>query len=101
MPDVDLAKFASRAWINPPGGVVGPVLASANDVTITHPIHHVSGALAIQNLLPPFPGFIGDITLIPDGAFTTVATGNIGAAATAVVGRTVTMTFDGLKWYPK
>jgi len=101
MPDVDLAKFASRAWINPPGGVVGPVLASANDVTITHPIHHVSGAAAIANLIPPFPGFIGEITLIPDGAFTTVATGNIGAASTAVVGRAAAVIFDGTKWYPR
>src|SRR6187402_3805102 len=101
MPDVDLAKFASRAWINPPGGVVGPVLASANVVTITHPIHHVSGAAAIANLIPPFPGFIGEITLIPDGAFTTVATGNIGAASTAVVGRAAAVIFDGTKWYPR
>ena len=101
MPDVDLAKFASRAWINPPGGVVGPVLASAASVTITHPIHHVSGAAAIDTLLPPFPGFIGEVTLIPDGAFTTVATGNIGAAATAVVGRAISMVFDGTKWYPR
>jgi hypothetical protein len=101
MPDVDLAKFASRAWINPPGGVVGPILASASSVTITHPIHHVSGAAALDTLVPPFPGFIGEVTLIPDGAFTTVATGNIGAAATAVVGRAISMVFDGTKWYPR
>ena len=101
MPDVDLAKFASRAWINPPGGVVGPILASAAAITITHPIHHVSGALAIDTINPPFQGFIGDITLIPDGAFTTVATGNIGAASTAVVGRAAVITFDGTKWYPR
>lgn len=101
MPDVDLAKFAARAWTNPPGGVVGPVLASAADVTITHPVHHVSGTAALTNLVPPFPGFVGEITLIPDAAFTTVATGNIGAAITAVVGRPVGMFFDGVKWYPR
>lgn len=100
MPDTN--KFASiGSQLN---NILGPVLASVSTtvgITPTNKIHHVSGALAIQQINLPWPDFQGEIILIPDGAFTTVtAGGNIGAAFTATVGRPVVCIFDGSKWYP-
>jgi hypothetical protein len=66
----------------------------------------VSGAAAIATIAIPYPGFTGVIYLIPTGAFTGVTSGTadgvnfpIGATFTAVVGKVMTLVFDGLKWY--
>jgi hypothetical protein len=80
-----------------------PTLASATTITPTTSIVFVSGTAAIQIIAIPY--WIdggGQITLIPTGAFTTVATGNIAIASTAVVGRALIMTYDKAtaKWYP-
>lgn len=67
---------------------------------------HVTGTAAITNISPPnsctYANTTCQITLIPDGAFTTATGGNIALASTAVVGRPLTMTYDSAasKWYP-
>jgi hypothetical protein len=99
-PDADLAKFAAIAGINPPGNYEGPAIASAAAITISHPVHKVSGAAAVATINPPYPGFVGRILLVPTGAFTTVATGNIAIARQAVVGVPIDLYYDGSTWYP-
>jgi hypothetical protein len=81
-------------------GIVGPALASATTIAPTSSIHHVTGTTAIVNITPPYPGFQGTITLIPDGVLTTTIAGNLGLATTTVIGKALEMVFDGLKWYP-
>jgi len=100
MPDVDLAKFAARAAINPPGQYEGPPLASAATITLSHPVHKVTGVVAIVNINPPYTGFVGHVTLIPTAIWTMTAAGNIAVARTAVVGVVVQMYYDGAVWYP-
>lgn len=105
MPNVDYGIWGAKAGINPPGGFVGPILASSNTIVPTHPIHHVSGTEAITNITLPWTGFVGTLTLIADAAFT-MATGGtagsaIGTAVTAVAGQALDMVFDGATWYPK
>lgn len=78
---------------------VGPVIPAATTIKVTAAYHHVSGTAAIKNITAP-PGFKGAIHLIPDGLFTTVTGGNIGLATTAVVGKIITLVFDGSKWWP-
>lgn len=80
---------------------VGGAIASANTITVTNAIHHVTGTTLIKTINLP-QGFSGSITLIPDGAFTTDATGNIAIASTAVVGKALILTYDPAttKLYP-
>lgn len=63
-------------------------------------VFHVSGTAAVVNITPPNANFIGQYTIIPDGAFTTTTAGNIGAVTGAIVGRALIMTYDGTKWWP-
>lgn len=104
MPNVDLANF-SDFGINPPGGKVGAVLASSATITLTHPIHHVSGTTSITTIVPPYTGFLGRITLIADGAFTFTTTGTapnaISTVFTAVSGQALDIIHDGAAWFPK
>lgn len=105
MPNVDLQLFASQAWLNPPGGVVGAILASSATITITSPIHHVSGTEQITTIVPPATGFLGNITLIADGAFTFATGGTapnaISTALTAVASQCVDLVHDGTNWTVK
>jgi hypothetical protein len=83
---------------------IGAVLAIAgNLIAPVYGIHHV-GAGLIKNITVPsaLQNVGGTITLIPDAAFTTDATGNIALASTAVVSRVMTMTWDPVaaKWFP-
>lgn len=80
---------------------VGPDIASAADISVTHPIHHVTGTNPIATINPP-PGFSGPIWLIADGAFSLISGGNIAAPVTAVVDTVVQLIFDpGTEmWYP-
>lgn len=98
-----VASYFSRIHAALHMTVLGANLSSAGaNVTIapTTALHHVTGAGSIQSITIPFAGFVGSITLIPDGAFTTVTGGNIAIASTAVVGKALTMTYDGTAWYP-
>jgi hypothetical protein len=78
---------------------VGAALKSAGTLTLTNPIHHVSGVQAIKTIEPP-EGFTGPVWLVPDGLWTTIVGGNIGLASTAVVGRVLMLVFDGKTWWP-
>jgi hypothetical protein len=81
-----------------------PTIASATTIAPTTPIVFVSGTTAIVNITAAAPISTGGgtITLIPTGAFTWTAAGNIAVLGTAVVSRALTMTYDATttKWYP-
>jgi len=81
-----------------------PTIASATTIAPTTPIVFVSGTTAVVNITAAAPISTGGgtITLIPTGAFTWTAAGNIAVLGTAVVSRALTMTYDATttKWYP-
>ena len=81
-----------------------PTIASATTIAPTTPIAFVSGTTAVVTITAaaPISAGGGTITLIPTGAFTWTTAGNIAVAGTAVVSRTLTMTYDATttKWYP-
>lgn len=87
-------------------GKVGSSIASASTIAPASPIVHVTGTTAIATITAPTEcassGFGCQITLIPDGAFTTTTAGNIAIASTAVVSKAMVMTYDNgtSKWYP-
>ncbi len=96
------------AWVpgwqntNSPG-VSTAVASTAGAVVPTGPLFHITGTAAITGFTAPV-GFanIGQFTVIPDGTFTWVTSGNIALAGTAVVNKTITFTWDGTnsKWVP-
>jgi hypothetical protein len=81
-----------------------PTIASATTIAPTTPIAFVSGTTAVVTITAAAPISTGGgtITLIPTGAFTWTAAGNIAVLGTAVVNRALTMTYDATttKWYP-
>ena len=79
---------------------VGTAIASASTIAPTFYLTHITGTTAVANITVPYTGFTGCRKLIPDGAFTTTAAGNIGLATTAVVGKALEECYDGTKWYP-
>jgi hypothetical protein len=96
-----MAEFDQRRNFVEHGGAqvtnVGPDLASATTLVPTHRIHRVTGTAVVVTITPPWPGFSGTIELIPTAAFTWTATAVANAplvAGTAVIGRTVFMTFN-------
>lgn len=84
--------------------VAPPTIASATTISPTTPVFFVSGTTAIATITPTTAQSTqgGQITIIPKGLFTTTTAGNIALASTAVVNRSLTMTYDSatLKWYP-
>jgi len=86
---------------------VGTGLATAATIAPVNPIVHITdAAITIVTITPPTgcatTGNGCVITLIPDAAFTTNATGNIALASTAVINRALVITYDNAtsKWYP-
>ncbi len=81
-----------------------PTIASATTIAPTKQITFISGTTAVVTITAPAPISAGGgtITLIPTGAFTWTAAGNIAVLGTAVVSRALTMTYDvtTTKWYP-
>jgi len=81
-----------------------PTIASATTIAPVTQIAFVSGTTAVVTITAPAPISAGGgtITLIPTGAFTWTAAGNIAVLGTAVVNRALTMTYDvtTTKWYP-
>lgn len=78
-------------------------VASATSIDIRNDVTIVSGTAAIETINGQFGGgFSGIAVLIPTGAFTTVTTGNIAIASTAVVGKALIMTYvkSTGEWYP-
>lgn len=78
------------------------VIASAATIAPTGLIHHISGTAAIGTITVPTTLCVPTCTLylIPDAAFTTTAAVNISLASTAVINKTLIMTWDGTKWNP-
>lgn len=80
-------------------------IASAGTIAPTSLVHFVSGAVPISNITPP-AGILnngGVLILIPTGAWTLAAGGNIAIASNAVVSRAMILVYDtssGGKWYP-
>jgi hypothetical protein len=81
-----------------------PTIASAATIAPTTQIAFVSGTAAVVTITAPAPISAGGgtITLIPTGAFTWTAAGNIAVLGTAVVNRALTLVYDvtTTKWYP-
>lgn len=84
----------------------GTAIASASTIAPTTGVVHITGTTAIATITAPTScttsGTACQITLIPDGAFTTTTAGNIALASTAVVSKAMVMTYDAgaAKWYP-
>jgi hypothetical protein len=81
-----------------------PTIASATTIAPTKQITFISGTTAVVTITAPAPISAGGgtITLIPTGAFTWTAAGNIAVLGTAVVNRALSLTYDvtTTKWYP-
>jgi hypothetical protein len=84
-----------------PTNSLGTAIPSASTIAPTASVTHVTGTSSISTITPPYAGFVGSLTLIADGAWTTVTGGNIAAAMTAVAGVQYTFTYDGTLWYAK
>jgi len=92
-------SWSGSAWVQIPfTRVVGVAVASAASIAIDADIFHVTGVVQINTITGGVTG--QQIVIIPDGAFSTGTSGNIGKASTAVVGRSLTLTFDGTSWWP-
>jgi hypothetical protein len=92
-----LQKFRADDIVQRP---VSSAVASAGTVTPTGPVFHVTGTVEINAIatLPYFP--YSQFVMIPDEAFTWISSPYIATSGTAVVGRPITWTLDGTKWYP-
>jgi len=81
-----------------------PTIASGPTITPTKSITFISGTSAIATItaISANLNYGTSLTLIPTGVFTWTTAGNIALAGTAVVGKALTMTYDGTtaKWYP-
>ena len=74
--------------------VTAAVASVAGATAVNGPLQHITGTNAITSFTMGI-GWSGQaFTVIPDGAFTTTATNNIGKASTAVVNRPLTFTWD-------
>lgn len=84
---------------------LGTAVASASTITITNGLTHVTGTTAIATITPPVPyhdaAYAGCVDFIADAAWTTVTTGNIANAITAVANTPYHACYDGTKWYIK
>lgn len=88
---------------NSPGvPVVGSTVASATSITPTGTHFAVSGVTAVATIVVPAgfkPGMC--LNIRPTGIFATTTADNIGLISSAtVVGRILTMCYDGSKWWP-
>jgi len=116
VPAYSVIKFVRvqyRAWLcvgiaaGPRSLLVGNGVATANTIAPNLDICHIVNTGAISLITIPYAGWTGQVTLIPDAAWT-LATGSvqsglnypIALSSTAVVGKAMVMTFDSAKWYP-
>jgi len=85
---------------------IGTAIASATTIAPLAKITHITGTTAIATITAPTgcttSGWSCQITLIPDGLWTTTTAGNIAIASTVVVSKAEIMTYDPAtaKWYP-
>lgn len=100
----DLQNAMVGQWGSRDNPLVNPNIqvALAGTNTFTWPITRVSTVAAIVDIVVPYAGFSGRITLLPTAAFTWTAAGNIALAGTAVVGKALDFIYDPTagKWYP-
>lgn len=101
----DAAKYVIGMFGNKNTPLVDPVVQTipAGVFTPTYPITRTdSGTAAMTGITVPFDGFQGTITILPGGAFTWTAAGNIAVLGTAVLNRALHFTYDPIraKWYP-
>ena len=94
---LDTGMNVSRAVVLPGTGAQITAAATINPVS---PVFHLTGATPVATITPFWSGWTGTITIIPDSAYTTLTSGNIGLVSTAIIARAMTQTFDGTKWYP-
>lgn len=80
---------------------VGSDLPSATTITPTNPIHVVTGSAEITTITVP-RGFSGPVFLVPGGAWTMAAGGNIATATAAVLNKVMTVVYSYRSelWYP-
>jgi hypothetical protein len=116
-----LAVMGSKGWLftttagnaggytvtSVPYQALGTAIASATTIAPTGAgVFHVTGTTPIATMTPPTgcttTGQPCQITLIPDGLWTTTTGGNFAIATTAVVSKALVETFDNAtaKWYP-
>ncbi len=87
-------------------GAAQTVVSSATTIAPTTRFFHVSGTTPIVTITAPafcaVSGTMCQITMIPDGLWTTTTGGNIAIGTTAVVDKTLIMTYDQATsmWYP-
>jgi hypothetical protein len=92
----------AHTFKNYPGAGL-PIASVAGVIAPTSGLFHITGALAITGItVPPGCATGCQITIIPDGAFTTTNATNIAIASTAVVSKALIMTWEPVaaKWFP-
>jgi hypothetical protein len=92
--------------VSSPGGsklsLVGGTIASAATVAPVAFMTYITGTAEIVNITLPYPAFSGKIVLLPEGAFTWTAAGNIAVLGTATADRALVLFYNAAttKWYP-
>ena len=110
IPSGDVWNCGNGAWTKFTAGYgatsVGALITLGADSAViapTNPVTHVAAVHSILTItVPPALPSGGQIVLIPDAAFTTLNSGNIAIASTAVVSKALILTWDAgtSKWYP-
>lgn len=81
-----------------------PTITSAATIAPTRKVTRVTGTVPIATITPPNGYFNGPLYLYTSGTavFTTITTGNIALASTAVQFKLLVLVFDPSvsKWYP-
>ena len=100
----DVLTVNSSGTYSSLNGLVGniPTIASSATIAPTTKFVFVSGTTTVSTITNPFGTNSGQITIIPTGIFTTNTAGNIALTSTAVVNKSLIMTYDPTtaKWYP-
>jgi hypothetical protein len=91
-------------WAGYRGRSVGAAVASASTIAPIGHVTHVTGTTNVVTVTPPpfCPTNGCQITLIPDGLWSTTNAGNLAIASTGVVSKALILTYDAgtSKWYP-
>lgn len=97
------SPFASPGGLQ--GYLPGSPLASATSITPTHPIHEVTGDVAIETIDVPYEGFAGPLILLAQtGGWSWNTNGNIavGSDGETITGLAYMFFYNKAraKWYP-
>jgi hypothetical protein len=77
----------------------GQPLVAGTIINVERAVHHVSGTGVLVTIIPPWPGFTGQVTLIADDGFTLNTGGNVALPGEAGRLRPCTLKYDGSLWY--